>query len=215
MPLTCPRGTVPVAPSPWHPRGTPVAPPWHRPRGTPVAPVAPRGNWATERYFKEFEPVIRADFRFNISFDTDIQEEYDMIKFYGNRAVALCVRRYQEVRTFVNLKLTEKEYYVHAIEEMKKRVHNPVLFCFSQVPDWVKEELSDCGSELIFIKPKSGDNASHEDLYLLTAFRNFIISNSTFYWWGAWLSEEKEKFVVSPNNWVNKDCNCKEWFVID
>lgn len=173
------------------------------------------GYWQDERYFKDFENVIRDDFRFNISFNSDIQEEYDLIKSYGNRAVALCVRRYQEVKTFVNLKLTEKEYYVRAIEEMKNRVNNPMLFCFSQVPDWVKEELSDCGCELIFIKPKSGANASHEDLHLLTAFKNFIISNSTFYWWGAWLSEEKDKFVVSPNNWVNKNCNCKEWFVID
>ena len=50
--------------------------------------------------------------------------------------------------------------------------------------------------------------------------KHFIISNSTYAWWGAWLSTNEEKKVVYPNNWYqdkkyNNPLMCpKEWVAI-
>lgn len=41
-----------------------------------------------------------------------------------------------------------------------------------------------------------------EDLFVLSQAKNFIISNSTFGWWGAWLSEGQ---VVAPMNWFTAE----------
>ena len=49
--------------------------------------------------------------------------------------------------------------------------------------------------------------------------KHFILSNSTFSWWGQFLSEYKDKIVVSPARWNNDgyDTNLidKNWILID
>ena len=34
---------------------------------------------------------------------------------------------------------------------------------------------------------------------------NFIISNSSFSWWGAYLSRRKNKIVISPETWFGPE----------
>ena len=31
--------------------------------------------------------------------------------------------------------------------------------------------------------------------------RHFVIANSTFSWWAAWLGEKKDSVIVAPRRW--------------
>ena len=60
-----------------------------------------------------------------------------------------------------------------------------------------------------------------EGIWLLSLCHHFIISNSTFSWWGAWMSRNPNKIVISPSTWFGpgvkedpKDIWCDGWIKI-
>lgn len=81
----------------------------------------------------------------------------------------------------------------------------------SRLPDMPVIVFSDdieLAKKLIF-----GDNIEYsegrdtiEDFKLMMSCKHFIIANSTYSWWAAWLGGEEDKVVVSPHheNWFGK-----------
>ena len=67
----------------------------------------------------------------------------------------------------------------------------------------------------------SEGNSSYHDLFMMTQCEDFIISNSTFSWWGAWLADKGE--VVAPKKWFGpnnshkstEDLYPEHWTIID
>ncbi len=171
------------------------------------------GYWQSERYFEDYRDQIRKDFRIIKPISDSVREEAKMIQELGDRGIALCVRRYQEVKKFVNLSVIGKDYYLEAMKCMARQVQNPVFICFSQTPEWVKEHLSD-HYEIRYITPKDYKSGEIDDLFLLTQCKHFIISNSTFYWWGAWLSEVPGKEIIAPEQWYFPETPLKEWTIL-
>ena len=50
----------------------------------------------------------------------------------------------------------------------------------------------------------------------MTKAKFFVLSNSTFSWWAAFLSQNKNKFIIIPKFWfsnveINNDFIFKEW----
>jgi hypothetical protein len=77
---------------------------------------------------------------------------------------------------------------------MKKHVSNPHFYVFSDDMKWVKKHFK----PNINITYVDWTKSAEEDLHLMTFCKNHIIANSSFSWWGAFLSPYKEKFVIIP-----------------
>ena len=40
-----------------------------------------------------------------------------------------------------------------------------------------------------------------EELYIMSLCSDFIFGSSSYSWWAAWLSENKDKIIITPERW--------------
>jgi hypothetical protein len=132
------------------------------------------GYWQSEKYFDCVEDEIRQEFRLPKS---DIPSDM----------VAVTVRRGDFLALPDVFTQLGDDYYREAI----KTFPNHEFVVFSDDPKWCVENLAWANH----VMPCS---APGQDLALLSSFKNHIIANSSFGWWGAWLGNGK---VVAPSRW--------------
>jgi hypothetical protein len=91
------------------------------------------------------------------------------------------------------------DYYLRALDRMRELVDNPAFFLFTDDPGWAEENFQHVNG-LRIISHNTGKNDS-EDFRLMMHCRHFIIANSSFSWWGAWLGRFPGKIVIAPVTW--------------
>lgn len=98
---------------------------------------------------------------------------------------------------------------------MVELVPNVTWFIFSDDADWVKDNIVFPG-EVFYQPPRV---TPLETLYLMKACKHFIISNSSFSWWGQYLSNNDNKIVIGPAKWYvdgrKTDIIEEEWIKIE
>ena len=161
------------------------------------------GYWQSEKYFADVAGIIRADFTVR-SVPDALNEEITAI-IQGCEAVSLHVRRgdYVSSKSASQHHVTSTlNYYETAISEITSRLRNPHFFVFSDDPGWVKKNLR--SEAPITYLDHNGPKKAYEDLRLMSLCRHHVIANSSFSWWGAWLSAYPEKIVIAPQAWFNQ-----------
>jgi hypothetical protein len=158
------------------------------------------GFFQSEKYFIGYKKTVLKLFRFPKIKNNLFQNYLDLIK--NKNSVAIHIRRGDylnnpKARYFHGI--LGEDYYKKSISYVKKRVKNPLFFIFSDDIELVKKTFFFFNKEKYnFIDTKS----SIDDLHLMSNCKHFIIANSTFSWWGAWLSKNKYKIVCTPKRWV-------------
>jgi hypothetical protein len=163
-----------------------------------------QGYWQSFKYFEDIEDIIRKDFTFKLPPDSINMNFINELEI--NNSVAIHVRRgdYVEVPFFSkNLGTCTMEYYNAAIQLIMKSISNPHFYIFTDDPDWAEKNLK-LPAPAKAIRHNLG-KSDFEDLRLLTHCKHFIIANSSFSWWGAWLSVNPNKMVIAPKKWFNID----------
>lgn len=105
-----------------------------------------------------------------------------------------------------NLLYCDKEYFSKALKRVCKE--NSTLFVFSDNPAEAKKYINkNIINKIIYISNLS----PVEQLMLMKQCTDYIISNSSFSWWGAYLNKNKNKKIVFPSKWLtyhsSKDLN--------
>ncbi len=189
--------------------------------------VVLKGYWQSEKYFRDNELLLKKEFTFKIDPSEKNKNLIEQIR--SCESVAVHVRR----GDFVTINkaneryggICDLNYYQKCQDYIKAATNNPVFFIFSDDPKWVKENLKPEGkavyishnsrrmhfkwennyyfrNSLILFKNLFPDK-SYEDLRLMSNCKHFIIANSSFSWWGAWLGNYQNKIVCAPSRWIN------------
>jgi hypothetical protein len=168
------------------------------------------GYWQTEKYFKDIEDIIKNDFTVKTEPDEKNRDLFDQIK--NCNAVAVHIRRGDYVmdpQTESILGSCSLDYYRKCVDIITKRISDPHFFVFSDDPKWTIENIKIDFSTTY--SSHNGPNKGYEDLRLMSHCKHFIIANSSFSWWGAWLSDNADKIVLAPKRWLRKeDINTKD-----
>lgn len=157
------------------------------------------GYWQSEGYFKDVEQTIREDLRIIPPTDALNQRMADKIR--KSEAVALHVRWFDSPGSMEDHNASAK-YYHRAIEFMENSIESPHYFLFSDDPDAARRKFDLPKARVTFVSHNQGDENAYADLWLMTQCKHFITANSTFSWWGAWLSGGMGKVVVTPSKLI-------------
>lgn len=176
------------------------------------------GYWQSFKYFNDIRETIVNDFKLKSNPDKYNQEMISKIQ--NSNSVAIHVRRGDYVADANTNKYhgtCSLEYYQKCIADIKSKIKDPHFFIFSDDPEWAKENIkTDAKTTVSTNPPEKGP----EDMRLLYNCKHFIIANSTFSLWGAWLSEYNQKIVYAPSRWfqdserTGKDIVPEEWIKI-
>lgn len=146
------------------------------------------GVLQTEKYWQDYIPQVRQLLGFSNKLREKIYAEQKHL--ITNKTVAISVRRGDFI-TNPNHYLLPFEYYKGAVEEY---FPDYSIVVFSDDFKWCMKKFSKLPNKVHY----SNKYGAIEQLCFMSMFSNFIIANSTFSWWGAYLSSDTHKIVVRP-----------------
>jgi hypothetical protein len=167
------------------------------------------GFFQSEKYFKHIKSEIKGDFEFKDEIKIPCQEMISELK----NPISLHIRRTDYI-TNSNHTVLNLSYYENALKEFDE---SSTVLVFSDDSDW-------CRTQSIFSDDRfliAEKNSNYIDMCLMTLCKGHIIANSSFSWWGAWLSESEK--IVSPFEWFTgsdnehldtKDLIPEEWVIL-
>ena len=169
------------------------------------------GFFQTEKYFKHCADEVRQQFTFKKQI---VDECKETVEDCFEEPIALHIRRGDFLINSGNHHNQSLDYYEEALKRFDAS-HRQVII-FSDDPDWCMEQPLFSDDKFIV----SNGNSSFHDLYLMSQCSDFIIANSSFSWWGAWLAGEGR--VLAPKKWFGpnnshlntKDLYCRNWEIV-
>lgn len=161
------------------------------------------GFWQSEKYFEFEKQIIAKDFS---SAPLSVRENFQLINEIKNRnSICLNVRR----GDFVNHSGSSSfhgfrglDYIMKAVHLIEQKVEHPRFYVFSDDVDWCRQNIK-LQYPLTIVDHLHAGKKFGDYLQLMTACKHFIIPNSSFAWWAAWLNDYPQKTVIAPLMWFN------------
>lgn len=174
------------------------------------------GYWQTSAYFQDYGSIIEQELKPSQPAEAHFIELGR--KMRSERSVALGVRLYEESN---NPAVHAADGRMKSVEDLDEAAHRLYqldtdlhffIFCTHRSP---LLELLSLPGKVTYVTHDDGFEGTCERLWLLTQCRHHIITNSSFYWWGAWLSAANYPSggseIFAADNFVNKNSVLPKW----
>ncbi len=161
------------------------------------------GYWQSYKYFQEIQDVIKHEFQFLEPLNPVQQDLLNRI--HATKSICINFRRadFVSIASAIQTHGTPTlKYYHDALTFLINTIGQDIeLFIFSDDVEWCRTNFK-TNYPMFFVDHQTykGDRFSAY-LNLMTNCKHFIIPNSTFAWWGAWLASNPSKCVITPEKW--------------
>jgi hypothetical protein len=174
------------------------------------------GYFQSEKYFLHIKDTIKKEFTFRGWITKEGDEILESLSG-GSEMISVHVRRGDYTLSPNHHPPCEPDYYKSSIEKIREvSGGDSKIIVFSDDKDWCRLNLENALGKDFLICPS--DNP-YIELYMMTRCNYHIIANSSFSWWGSWLSDSK--MTIAPSRWfgpaMNKntrDVYCENWIKI-
>jgi hypothetical protein len=106
-------------------------------------------------------------------------------------------------------------YYAQAITRLLAKLGQAHFYLFSDRPDQSEALLRPLiqGQPCTVVRHNALSGSAEADFWLMRQCQHFIIGNSTFAWWAAWLGEHRNEGaqVFAPARNVDPENNVTAW----
>lgn len=169
------------------------------------------GYFQCEKYFCKYKNELQNEFTFNKHF---LDEAINLKNKIKGEVVSLHLRLGDYLQLSHTYQICSIEYYKKALNLLPNDVS---ILVFSDDIELAKQMLCSLNKSLYFIEKTN----QYTDMTLMTLCDYHIIANSSFSWWGAWLSKSKK--IIAPSKWLQdnpslpknwKDIYCQGWEII-
>ena len=182
------------------------------------------GYWSSPKYFSEIKDVLQQDFTCQVPLSENTRTWKKQIVEDKLPTVSLHIRRGDYLQTAINrqiYKVMPLAYYQHCLHELAKKYGELSVYVFSNDLEWVRENM-DFGNNLVHYVTGNDEDHGYEDMILMWECEHHIIANSTFSWWGAYLSTgvgqtfcPKEWFNIKGDAYDVRDLYPDDWIRVD
>lgn len=174
------------------------------------------GYWQCEEYFSDIKPLLAKELAPPVPRQRQFVEMAQTIEL--SNSVAVGVRLFEEVPGATKAGvggLTPIAFYNVAAKEMARSVKNPVFFVFCTTESPTLRQIEYPGP-VHYITHDNGFEGSLARLWLISRCSHHILSNSSFYWWAAWLAEQRspQAKIIASALFPNRDTIPKRWLAI-
>ncbi len=157
------------------------------------------GYFQGEQYFDTCKEQLKQEF--TVAKELSGQAKEYLHQISCTNAVALHIRLgdYKQAKN-ADLNVCSLAYYKRAIEYIQTHLDSYRLFVFSNDAKQAAEMLQFPADTVMVQGTKD-----YEDYALMQRCSHFVLSNSTFSWWAAYLAENPEKIITVPEKWRHSE----------
>jgi hypothetical protein len=157
--------------------------------------VSLRGYFQSWKYFDD----IKLELLKELSFKQDIKEKVNKIykKYNNKKTVCIHIRLGDTLAQSWMHKLSP-EYIQKCFTYLPNEDYNFLIFSdnIDYCKNWFPQD------ESVYF---ANDLNEAESLYMMSLCNHFIMSGSTFSWWGAYLGQKEDSVILFPNHFDGTD----------